>query len=227
VDKDIILVDKPKGITSFDVIRRLRRSASWRTGIKKLGHTLKPPKLGHAGTLDPLASGLMIIGIGSGTKKLTEYLGLPKVYDVEVLFGRKTATGDMEGEILEEMKVTTVNHSELKEVLCGMIGTVELPVPAYSAVKQGGVPLYKKARKGQKVEVPIRKMQIKSIELGEIHEEGTYVVAKMKIDVESGVYIRSVAEEIGRRLDLPATVKELRRVSIGDFDIDSRDVLKI
>ena len=211
----LILIDKPKGITSFDVIRILRKQL----GIKKMGHALKPPKLGHAGTLDPLATGLLLIGVNKGTKKLHDLVGLPKTYYVEILFGRKTTTGDMEGDIVEEKEVGEIKEEILQLALQKIIGTLKLPVPVYSAVKRGGVPLYKKARKGEKVITPVREMKVFDVRLIQ-HErdEKGYVVA-VEMDVASGVYVRSVAEEFGRILDVPATVKELRRTKIGDFNV--------
>ncbi|MCK5592108.1 MAG: tRNA pseudouridine(55) synthase TruB [Candidatus Pacebacteria bacterium] len=202
----LILIDKPKGITSFDVIRILRKQLD----IKKMG---------HAGTLDPLATGLLLVGVGSGTKKLHNLVGLPKTYYVEILLGRKTTTGDMEGDIVEEKEVGELKEEILRSVLQKLIGTLKLPVPVYSAVKRGGVPLYKKARQGEKVIAPVREMKVFDVRLIQ-HEkdEKGYIVA-VEMDVASGVYVRSVAEEFGRILDVPATVKELRRTKIGDFDV--------
>jgi len=201
----IILADKPKGITSFDVIRRLRREL----GIKKMG---------HAGTLDPLASGLMIIATEKDTKKLYEYLKLPKTYEVEILIGESRTTGDMEGEIIEKRQVGVLENVE--EVLEALIGEIKLAVPKYSAIKVGGQALYKKARKGEIFEAPVKMMVVNSIQLDNV--DGT--VLHVTISVESGAYIRSIAEEIGRRLGYPAVVKELRRTVIGEFSVlDARE----
>jgi len=207
-EEGILLVDKPKGITSFDVIRLLR---------KKLGER----KLGHAGTLDPLASGLLIIGVGSGTKKLTEYIKLPKTYEAQILLGRRTDTGDLEGKVVEEVNLLDrdIDKKEAENVLGGLIGVIKLPVPAYSAVKRGGKALYKYARSGEKVEIPIKDMKIESIALDGIRKSGKDITLDVVMDVGSGTYIRSVAEEIGRRLGVPATVSELRRTRIGEFYI--------
>ncbi len=214
----IILIDKPKGITSFDVIRRLRR----KLGVRKMG---------HAGTLDPLASGLMIIGIEKGTKKLKNLIGLDKEYIAEVLLGIRTDTGDMEGKIIEEKKVipVDVSRSGIEAVLNGMLGTLELPVPIYSAIKRGGESLYKKARRGEKVEPPNKKMEIKSIELLNLHtgcsntEFEDKIILQIKLEVSSGTYIRSIAEEIGNCLGVPATIKELRRTKVGEFGVENAE----
>lgn len=202
----IILVDKPKGITSFDVIRRLRRELN----IKKMG---------HSGTLDPLASGLMIVATEEDTKKLSTFLKLPKTYEVEILLGESRTTGDMEGEIIEKKEVGELSNVE--EVLDSLVGELNLPVPRYSAIKVEGVPLYKKARKKIDFEPPIKTMVINSIKLNSIEDN----ILCLSINVESGAYIRSIAEEIGRRLGYPAVVKELRRITIGEFDVsDARQV---
>ena len=126
--QDILLIDKPAGITSFDVIRRLRR---------KLGMV----KMGHAGTLDPMATGLMIVAVGDATKKLQDYLKLPKVYEAEVMLGIKTDTGDREGKVLERLegeKVRRLKMEEIEKTLHGLLGKITLPVPRYSAIKEIG-----------------------------------------------------------------------------------------
>lgn len=204
--KEILLVNKPYGISSFGVIRELR---------KKLGVR----KIGHAGTLDPLAEGLLVIGVGPGTKKLTDLVGLDKVYEVEIELGERTASGDKEGEVLEERVVTDddVSDDQIKEVLSGLVGEVELPVPIYSAVKKGGTPLYKKARRGEEVEAPRRSMRIYSLELLRRRVGVGRVFITLSMEVASGVYVRSVAEEIGRKLGFPATVSKLVRTRVGDF----------
>ena len=215
---DILLVDKPKGITSFDVIRRLRRELD----IKKMG---------HAGTLDPLASGLMIIGIGSGTKKLTEYIKLPKEYVAEIRLGEKRSTGDLEGEILEEKEVEEIDEKEVRNQLNDMVGTLTLPVSAYSAIKKGGVPFYKRARKAEKTgetitDVPVREMEISEVELQDISCADNRCVLVVRFAVGSGTYIRSLGEELGKRLGYPATLQNLRRTKIGEFDIKDARKLK-
>lgn len=210
--EEILLIDKPKGITSFDVIRKLRRE-------------LKIKKIGHAGTLDPLASGLLLVATGKSTKKLNEFLKLPKTYDVEILVGESRTTGDMEGKVIENREVDKLQKGEVLNVFKGMIGVVSLPVPRYSAIKVGGEPLYKKARRGDEFEPPIKDMIITDIRLQDIKKEGEYCVLSVSIDVGSGAYIRSITEDIGRRLGYPAVVRELRRTKIGEFDLkDAREL---
>ncbi len=200
---DILLIDKPKGITSFDVIRELRK----RTGIEKMG---------HAGTLDPLATGLLIIGVGKGTKQLAGFLKLPKVYRAEVRFGIRTDTGDITGAVVEEKPHSGVAEAPLCAALAGLMGRLDLPVPVYSAIKKAGRPLYAYARSGRPVVPPVRPMTVTAGQLISYAE----LVATVEWSVESGTYIRSLAEEFGRRLGTVATLQELRRLSIGRYSVD-------
>ena len=204
--ENIILVDKPKGITSFDVIRRLRKEL----GIRKMG---------HAGTLDPLASGLMIIGVNDGTKLMDSFLKLPKSYDAEILLGTRTDTGDLEGEVLEEREVYDVEEDYIKEVIENFKGVFELPVPKYSAIKRAGKPLYEYAREGKEIEVPVKPMEVFASRYLGLEEMSEGFVVRVSFDVASGVYIRSLVEYLGKFLDTPATLANLRRTKIGDFTL--------
>lgn len=216
---EIILIDKPKGITSFDVIRRLRKELNIR-------------KMGHGGTLDPLATGLMIIGIESGTKKLSEYIKLPKEYVAEIRVGEKRSTGDLEGEILEEVEVGVddIQEGAILHFLRTMLGTLYLPVSAYSAIKKDGVPMYKRARKAEETgeevtDLPMRTMQVFEAELLKTEYVEDRCVLTVRFFVGSGTYVRSLAEELGNRLGYPATLQNLRRTKVGDFDIkDAREL---
>lgn len=214
---ELLLIDKPSGITSMDVIRQLRRKLSVR-------------KIGHAGTLDPLATGLMLVGVGPGTKKLTELVKLDKEYIAEVRIGERRSTGDLEGDILEEKVVLNLSESEVLKVLDTMIGELELPVSAYSAIKVDGVPMYKRARKAEKTgdivtEVPVRTMKVLNAELLDFKLVPNRAVATIRFTVGSGTYIRSLAEELGSRLGYPATLQALQRTKVGKYDIE--DALKL
>jgi len=210
--KEILLVDKPKGISSFDVIRILRKK-------------LKIKKMGHAGTLDPQATGLLIIGVGKGTKKLKNYFKLPKTYLMDVLLGIKTDTGDLEGKIIEQKKVSEIDLNQLEKVLGSLKGSHDLPVPKFSAIKIKGKKLYELARKGIDFTPPKRKMSIFSLKLLDVKKEKEKVLLKIEMNCGSGTYARSVAEEIGRRLGVPSVLKDLRRTKIGNFDV--KDAMKI
>lgn len=220
---ELLLIDKPKGITSFDVIRRLRRNYSHSHGGEKA------PKLGHAGTLDPLATGLMIIGVGPGTKRLTELTKLNKEYIAEIRLGEFRSTGDLEGEVLkEEIVVETLEtlRKNISEILANMVGELELPVSAYSAIKVDGVAMYKRARNAEKAgeqvaQVPMRTMKVFEAELFTVKNGTEKPYATVRFSVGSGTYIRSLAEELGKRLGYSATLQNLRRIKIGQFDIDT------
>jgi len=195
--------------------------------------------MGHAGTLDPLASGLMIIGIGEGTKKLTELTKLDKEYVAEILVGERTESGDQDGRVLEEREVSseeaaeTFSTEKISTALASMVGTLTLPVSAYSAIKQDGVPFYKKARAraraGQVVsesELPVREMKVYDAELLDIKYDikTKTVLIKARFHVGSGTYIRSLGEELGKRLgNYPARLESLRRTKIGEFKIEDAE----
>jgi tRNA pseudouridine55 synthase len=205
---NIILIDKPKGITSYDVIRRLQ---------KQFGKL----KMGHAGTLDPAATGLMIIGVAEGTKQLATFLGLSKTYEAGILLGKRTKTGDLDGEIVEEKAVPDLKKEDIEEVLKNLIGKIKLPVPAYSAIKKNGRPLYSYAHKGEVIEPPIKEMEIRDA----VYLSRTNDTITVFFDVKSGTYIRSIAEEIGRKLGTVATLKNLRRTTIGEFRVEDAQKL--
>ncbi len=218
---EILLIDKPKGITSFDVIRRLRRMYT------DTHDGAKAPKMGHAGTLDPLASGLMILGIRQGTKLLTSLIKLDKEYIAEVLVGEQRTTGDMEGEVVVEKEVletAEILQSKISAALADMVGILTLPVSAYSAIKKDGIPMYKRARsaeqKGEQVtEVLMREMCVYEAELTDFVIVGKRAVATVRFKVGSGTYVRSLGEELGQRVGYPATLQNLRRTQVGKYMI--------
>ncbi len=224
--EEILLIDKPKGITSFDVIRRVRKQI----GIKKIG---------HAGTLDPLATGLMILGVGPGTKQLTNLIKLDKEYIAEVLIGEQRSTGDMEGEVIDSVDAVVLDPAQVLVAVASLIGTVTLPVSAYSAIKKDGVPMYKRARAAEKTgdtvtDLPMRDMVVYSATVGNIEvifSDATMttisrLLVTVTFSVESGTYIRSLAEELGRRLGYPATLANLRRTKVGDFKIEEAKLIE-
>lgn len=224
VSKNILFADKPKGITSFDVIRILR---------KKMGIW----KMGHAGTLDPLASGLMIIGINDGTKKMSEFLKLTKMYVADILLGKKSETGDREGKIVEEKSTEHISDDMIRSVVAQFTGVHSLAVPMYSAIKVGGRPLYAIARKKEAGKIltdkeinavpPKKEMEVIFIELLHIERKNEEIIIKVQMEVSSGSYIRTLAEELGNRLGVPAMLTELRRTSIGKFSVEDTEVIHL
>ncbi|MEK9132953.1 MAG: tRNA pseudouridine(55) synthase TruB [Patescibacteria group bacterium] len=200
--EQILLIDKPSGITSFDVIRHLRR----KLGIRKMG---------HGGTLDPLATGLMIIGINEGTKRLTEFLGLPKEYEVLIEFGKVSNTYDADGEISDGSKRKVV-RDEFEKTLKDFIGEISQTPPAFSAKKINGQRAYELARKGQVVELKPQKITISAIEILNF----SWPFVKLRIACSKGTYIRSLAHDLGQKLGCGGYVKELRRTRIGNCRVE-------
>lgn len=221
-NKNLLLIDKPQGITSYDVIRALK---------KKLNTT----KIGHSGTLDPRATGLLLVGFDEGTKLMKNLIGLPKVYQAEILLGTRTNTGDLDGEVIEEKDASFITEQSVKDELSKMLGDLVLEVSLYSAMKRRGKPLYKYARAGEKITPPKRVMTVISADFKHLGVEPSSnlelgvpnkILVEVEFEVGSGTYIRSLAEELGRRLGTVATLKNLRRISIGDFSIDDAEKLE-
>ncbi|HLF69201.1 MAG TPA: tRNA pseudouridine(55) synthase TruB [Gaiellaceae bacterium] len=193
----IILVDKPAGPTSFDIVAAVRRRTGARTG--------------HAGTLDPFATGLLLLLSGAATRLQPRFVGLDKRYLTEIDLSARTSTGDPEGEVVEEHEPPDAER--LEELLSGMRGVVELPVPAASAVKIDGQRAYRLHRAGVVVEMPVRKMHVRELEL-EAYADG---VARIDLLVSSGTYVRAIADALGGHC------RTLRRTEIGPFSVDEAD----
>lgn len=212
----IVLIDKPSGITSFDVIRKLRKES----GAKPKTDAWR---MGHAGTLDPLATGLLIVASGKETKKLKEYIKLPKTYEAEILLGTETDTGDIDGTVVAKRDVPHFSEKTIADAVNAMIGARTVPVPVYSAVKVGGKKLYEYARAGEEssIEIPRKTMEVTGITLNKISRDNGVIVLTVTMDVSSGTYVRTIAGEIGKELGVPATVTKLRRTRIGPFDVKS------
>ncbi len=197
----ILLVDKPVGPTSFDIVAATRRRTGARTG--------------HAGTLDPFASGLLLLLSGATTRLQGRFVGLDKRYLTEIDLTGRTSTGDPEGEVVEEHDPPTAD--ELEEKLASLRGVVELPIPAASAVKIGGERAYKLHRRGVAVEMPVRRMTVHELAL-DGYDDG---VARLGLLVSSGTYVRAIAEALGGHC------RTLRRTEIGPFSIDEADAERI
>ncbi|TAL15346.1 tRNA pseudouridine(55) synthase TruB [Patescibacteria group bacterium] len=211
----IILIDKPAEMTSFGVVARLRRLLSEQQG--------KKVKVGHTGTLDPFATGLMIIVVGKECKNAELYSKKDKVYEATIRLGQSSTTGDPEGEIIDDInaKVPPTND-EVKGVLAKFTGAITQRPPIYSAIKIDGQRAYKLAREGKMPEMPERRITIHSLELVDY----TYPELKIRTHVSSGTYIRTLAEDIGRSLGTCAYCTELRRTAIGEWKIEDAQTLQ-
>ncbi len=245
----LLLVDKPAGWTSFDVVNYVRKMVAMAEGKKP-----KNVKVGHTGTLDPFATGLLILLIGKEyTRRAGEFSKLDKTYEVTMRLGEVSSTGDPEGEITPyhtvipsvseeprgpEVKVARSlpdarddrekpSRAELEEVLQTFTGVVEQVPPAYSAIKVNGQRAYKLARAGKAVVIEPRKVMINRLELTDYD----YPEVKLTADVSSGTYIRTLVEDVGQALGTGAYTTELRRTHVGNFLLDkahlinSRDLL--
>ena len=209
---EILLIDKPAGMTSFGVVARLRRVLSKQEG--------KKVKVGHTGTLDPFATGLMIIVTGRMCRRAMEFTKLDKWYEAEIILGAESTTGDPEGE-LSRISDKKPDKGEIKQVLKKFTGKIEQTPPAFSAVKVNGRRAYQLARAGKEVDIPKRTITIYALEL--IGYD--YPVLKLRMHVSSGTYVRSLAADIGKELKTGAYCQNLRRIKIADYDVKNAKVL--
>lgn len=204
----VILINKPKGITSRDVVNEVCK-------------ILKTKKVGHTGTLDPIASGVLVVCVGKATKLVDIITSANKEYVATVKLGLLTDTLDLDGEVLKKEKVA-IRKEELSKVLDSFLGTYEQEVPIYSAVKVNGKKLYEYAREGKKVNLPKRMVEIKEIELINLTDEEY----KFKVLVSKGTYIRSLIYDINRKLNVIGVMSDLVRTKQGIFNIDDAYTLE-
>lgn len=207
---EIIFIDKPSGWTSFDVVAKIRSALS-----KKWGKRIK---VGHSGTLDPFATGLLIILTGQETKNQAKYMKLDKEYHATLKLGATSTTGDPEGKITKIVKNGPLapTKKEVEGVLTSFVGEVSQTPPAFSAVKIDGKRAYKLAREGKEVKLEPRKIKIYTAEIMEYE----YPDLKIRVSCSSGTYIRTLAENIGEKLKTGAYLSALRRTKIGDYLVD-------
>lgn len=203
----LLLIDKPYQWTSFDVVKKLR-------------YALKVKKIGHAGTLDPLATGLLLIGTGKWTKKLEQLQGLDKSYEGIIEIGKSTPSYDLETPFDSETPITEVKEADLEAARKQLTGVIEQTPPAHSAVKIDGERAYKKARRNEAVKMKVRSVHIHrfdiQVDLPEVH---------FQIDCSKGTYIRSIAHDFGKLLGVGGYLKSLKRTSIGEHHIDQAKTL--
>ena len=198
----LLLINKKENMTSRDVVN----IASKKLNTKKIGHT---------GTLDPLATGVLVLAINKGLKIVEDITSLDKEYIAEVTLGIKTDTLDITGNILEEKQERVITEEELNKVLTSFIGEYEMQVPIYSAVKVNGKKLYEYAREGKEVELPVKNVFVHNIELLELNDNKI----KFKCKVSKGTYIRSLINDICEKLNVIGTMSSLTRTKQGNFDI--------
>lgn len=217
---NIYLIDKPAGWTSFDVVAKIRGLLSQKEG--------KRIKVGHAGTLDPFATGLLIVLVGSKTKRQDEFMKLDKEYEATLKLGFTSTTGDPEGTItpslrgikddeaiLEQDRHAQLAMTEIEEVLKKFVGKIKQTPPSFSAIKINGERAYKLARTGKDIKIKPRTILIYSSEVLDYK----YPLLKLKIKCSTGTYIRTLAEDIGKKLGTGAYLTKLCRIKIGDYNV--------
>ena len=207
---EMILIDKELNWTSFDVVSKLRNSIKKKLNIKKI-------KVGHAGTLDPLATGLLIICTGKMTKRIDEFSGLNKIYIGKMTIGSTTPSYDLETKPNVYYPTEHINKNLIIETAKKFVGKINQKPPVFSAVKKDGVRLYKLARKGIKVEVEKREIIIHDFLIRSIN----FPEVEFSLTCSKGTYIRSLAHDFGKELGSGAHLSELRRTSIGDYSVDN------
>ncbi|MDE2795379.1 MAG: tRNA pseudouridine(55) synthase TruB [Gemmatimonadota bacterium] len=199
----MLLVDKPAGVTSHDVVAVVRRA-------------LRVKKAGHAGTLDPFATGLLVLGIGRATRLLEYLSGLDKGYEATARLGIATDSQDPEGAVIaEDDRWRELTADRIRMIAGGMVGSLRQSPPVYSAVKVGGVPAHRRVRRGESVELPrrdvtINALQVVGVELPEV---------RFRVECSSGTYVRSLGVELGERLGTACHLTALRRTRVGDFHV--------
>ena len=209
LEGQLLLIDKPLEWSSFQAVNSIRWAISKRFKLKKI-------KVGHAGTLDPLATGLLLICTGKYTKKIAELQGLTKEYTGTITLGAITPSYDLETEVSEELPTAHIDDKMLLETARSFVGSIDQMPPVFSAVKKDGKRLYEYARKGKEVKVTARKVvihefEITKIEMPEVH---------FRVVCGKGTYIRSLAHDFGKALKSGGYLSELRRTKIGDYNVN-------
>lgn len=207
----ILLLDKPKGWTSFDVVNYVRKIVARIDGKKP-----KNTKVGHSGTLDPMATGLLVLAVGQATKQIITLIKCDKTYEVEITLGAFSSTDDAEG-VIEAVNELKPSLDQVNDALGRNTGVIEQVPPIYSAVKVDGKRAYELARAGKDVKLKPRTVQIYEI----TKVEYRYPTLRFAVNVSSGTYIRSLARTIGEQLECGAYVSELRRTVVGEYSIES------
>ena len=207
----ILPIYKQRGITSHDVVFKARK-------------ILKMKKIGHAGTLDPEVDGVLLLWLGGATKVIDYAMDLGKSYRAEVCLGIKTTTEDLTGEVLEECNVSDIDINKIKDILQTLIGEIEQTPPIYSAVKVKGKKLYEYARAGKfDVKIPSRKVNIYDVEFieGSDYYRDNKFYFSINISCGKGTYVRTIATDIGKKLNLPSTMSKLTRTRSGKIELDN------
>lgn len=202
----LVVVDKASGMTSHDVVARMRRIAGTR-------------KVGHAGTLDPMATGVLLLGVNRATRLLGHLMLTEKAYDAVVRLGVATTTDDAEGETVDVTPATAVTDTAVREAFARFVGDIEQVPSSVSAIKVDGKRAYARVRAGEAVELAARPVTVHGIEVGEISREGDVVDVAVSVRCSSGTYIRALARDVGAALGVGGHLTVLRRTAVGPFTL--------
>jgi tRNA pseudouridine55 synthase len=202
----LIVVDKPAGMTSHDVVARIRRLAKTR-------------RVGHGGTLDPMATGVLIIGVGKATRLLTYVIGSRKSYTATIRLGQSTVTDDAEGEVTASVSAAAVTDEAIRDGLAGQRGEIDQVPSAVSAIKINGERAYKRVRDGETVDIPARRVTVYELDVLDIRRDGDVVDVDIDVTCSSGTYIRAIARDLGTRLSVGGHLTALRRTSVGGMTL--------
>ncbi|RDH74920.1 tRNA pseudouridine(55) synthase TruB [Mycolicibacterium moriokaense] len=208
----LVVVDKPSGMTSHDVVGKCRRIFSTR-------------KVGHAGTLDPMATGVLVVGIERATKILGLLTATDKSYAATIRLGQTTSTEDAEGEVLQTVSASSVTDGDIEAAVAALRGDISQVPSAVSAVKVGGQRAYKLAREGQAVELAARPVRIDRFDVGYVRRVDGFVDVDVEVDCSSGTYIRALARDVGAALGVGGHLTALRRTRVGRFGLDEARTL--
>jgi len=209
VPTGLLLVDKPQGLTSHDVVARARRALGTR-------------KVGHAGTLDPMATGLLTLGVGPATRLLTYLVGLDKTYETTMRLGAATTTDDAEGEVVSTAEpglVAAVTDAQLAEGIRALTGEIDQRPSSVSAIKVDGQRAYDRVRAGEQVELASRRVTISAFDVLAVRRSETAIEVDARIDCSSGTYIRALARDLGTALGIGGHLTALRRTRVGPFEV--------
>ena len=209
----LVVVDKPAGITSHDVVSRVRRLAGTR-------------KVGHAGTLDPMATGVLVLGINRATRLLGHLMLTEKGYDATVRLGATTTTDDAEGETMEQVSAADVTEAMVRAALVPFAGVIDQVPTSVSAIKVDGKRAYQRVRDGEQVELKSRQVTIHALEVLEVRRDGESVDVDLSVRCSSGTYIRAIARDLGATLGVGGHLTALRRTAVGPFDEASARTLE-
>ena len=210
LDGQVLLIDKPLEWTSFDAVNKIKWAIKRRFGLKKI-------KVGHAGTLDPLASGLLIICTGKATKSIQDIQSLPKEYVGTFTLGATTPSYDLETEIDQVFDLKGIDEPAITKAAGSFTGVIEQTPPVYSAVRKDGKRLYEYARSGKEVEIKARKVEIHEFEILSIDLPNV----EFRVVCSKGTYIRSLAHDMGSKLGCGAYLSALRRTKIGSYNVNN------